>query len=206
MTEIINPQQWLKELQEKLEEDAKFASEQLAQAQPVYYVIRDYRLDIVPDGYGDIIKYVDRENCVDYTPREAIESLLEDDDLTVEDITQSFDGQTYDIIFTEDEKVDQSVPEWKCCAFLDEYEPAQHLERRCFAVVPYIVSDTMFLTHKEAAAHLKANYYHYTKDAHTYAMTAWRSPQVRDLLQLLRTIDFDASDIKFKEHDTINAS
>jgi hypothetical protein len=35
----------------------------------------------------------------------------------------------------------------------------------------------MFLTQKAAEEHLRANYYHYSKDATTYAMTAWRSKE-----------------------------
>ena len=51
--------------------------------------------------------------------------------------------------------------------------------------------DTMFLTNREAKEHLKSNHYHYTSKAHTYAMTAWRSPQVEKLIHILQTADFE---------------
>ena len=54
-----------------------------------------------------------------------------------------------------------------------------------------IVPNTMFLTLREAEGHLKANYYHYTTEAHTYGMHAWRSPEVAQLIKLLHTVDFD---------------
>lgn len=54
-----------------------------------------------------------------------------------------------------------------------------------------IVPDTTFLTLREAEEHLKANYYHYTTEAHTYCMHAWRSPDVAQLIKLLHTVDFD---------------
>lgn len=54
-----------------------------------------------------------------------------------------------------------------------------------------IVADTMFLTLREAEDHLETNYYHYTNEARTYAMTAWRSPDVAQLIKLLHEVDFN---------------
>ena len=45
--------------------------------------------------------------------------------------------------------------------------------------------DTMFLTQKAAENHLKANYYHYSEDAHTYAMTSWRNRETEIDWELL---------------------
>lgn len=53
-----------------------------------------------------------------------------------------------------------------------------------------IARNTMFLTLREAKAHLQANYYHYDSEAHPYAMTAWRSPQVEQLYKILHEVDF----------------
>jgi site-specific recombinase XerD len=49
-----------------------------------------------------------------------------------------------------------------------------------------------FLTKEEAKQHLEANSHHYSSEAHTYAMTAWRAPKVERLLQILETMDWDA--------------
>lgn len=51
--------------------------------------------------------------------------------------------------------------------------------------------NTMFLTNRECKAHIKANYYHYPKDAHSYAMTAWRSPEVSKVWNILEKINCD---------------
>ena len=59
----------------------------------------------------------------------------------------------------------------------------------------YIVPDTLFLTKREALKHLEINAHHYTKDAHTYAMTAWRSPEVQQLLEIIETFDWDKVEI-----------
>jgi len=52
-----------------------------------------------------------------------------------------------------------------------------------------IAQDTMFLTLKECKEHIKSNSYHY-KNPHPYAMTAWRSPQVARLYEILMNTDW----------------
>lgn len=54
-----------------------------------------------------------------------------------------------------------------------------------------IQENTMFLTKREAEGYLKANYYHYNSTAHTYAMTAWRSPQVERLYKILQNTNWE---------------
>lgn len=53
-----------------------------------------------------------------------------------------------------------------------------------------IVEDTMFLTNKSCKEHIQANSYHYNKP-HSYAMTAWRSPQVEKLYKILENTNWD---------------
>lgn len=54
-----------------------------------------------------------------------------------------------------------------------------------------IVPDTFFLTNRECKDHLKANAHHYNKTAHSYAMTAWRSPQVECLYKILENTNWE---------------
>lgn len=63
--------------------------------------------------------------------------------------------------------------------------------------VDIIYPNTMFLTHKECEEHLKEYGYNYSKDAHAYAMTAQRSPEVETLLNILESVDWDS--VNFKE-------
>ena len=53
-----------------------------------------------------------------------------------------------------------------------------------------IKQDTMFLTLRECKEHIELNHYHYNDTVHTYAMTAWRSPQVEKLIKLLQEANF----------------
>jgi hypothetical protein len=73
--------------------------------------------------------------------------------------------------------------------FLDEYDYGN------FSLCNYrereeIVPNTMFLTLRECKEHIEKNHYHYVKP-HSYAMTAWRSPQVERLYKILQTTDWE---------------
>lgn len=63
----------------------------------------------------------------------------------------------------------------------------------------HIYPNTMFITKKDAKQHLESNHYHYSKDAHTYAMTAWRSPSVSQLYDILHNVDW--SKVKVEADD-----
>lgn len=52
-----------------------------------------------------------------------------------------------------------------------------------------VVEDTLFLTHREAAEHIKMNRHHYT-DPHPYVQTALRSPQFERLISILKEVDW----------------
>lgn len=53
-----------------------------------------------------------------------------------------------------------------------------------------LAENTMFLTLKECEKHIEANHYHYT-NPRPYAMTAWRSPQVKRLFEILENTEWD---------------
>ena len=50
--------------------------------------------------------------------------------------------------------------------------------------------NTLFLTLREAQNHIARNNHNYHTDAHPYAMTAWRSPQVEQLYKILQEVDW----------------
>ena len=53
-----------------------------------------------------------------------------------------------------------------------------------------IVTDALFITHKDCEEHLEQYGYNYEQDAHAYAMTAIRSPRYEKLIRILRTVDW----------------
>ena len=68
----------------------------------------------------------------------------------------------------------------------------------------YRYPDTMFLTNRSCKEHIAANHYHYSADAHSYAMTAWRSPEVSRLFDILDKINWKA--LKENAYGTGNAT
>lgn len=58
--------------------------------------------------------------------------------------------------------------------------------------IPYIYPNTLFLTHYDAQEHLRKYGYNYSPDTHAYAMTAGRSPRVEQLLNIIRTVDWNS--------------
>ena len=63
-----------------------------------------------------------------------------------------------------------------------------------FGIVEYEIYPKysgFFLTHKAAETHLKENAHHYSANATTYAMTAWRSHEADMLYRILQCVDFD---------------
>lgn len=67
----------------------------------------------------------------------------------------------------------------------------------------YVYPNTMFLTNRSCKKHIEINHYHYSADAHSYAMTAWRSPEVERLWNILDKIDWrkicEVSDVRNQE-------
>lgn len=70
----------------------------------------------------------------------------------------------------------------------------------------YTYPDTMFLTNRSCKEHIVANHYHYADDAHSYAMTAWRSPEVEHLWNILDKIDWKAMKEKAYGTDAFKGS
>lgn len=54
----------------------------------------------------------------------------------------------------------------------------------------HIYPDTMFLTNRSCKRHIELNHYHYDANVHSYAMTAWRSPEVEQLWNILQKVDW----------------
>lgn len=139
------------------------------------YVLVDSAGEIIADGQNDICVYINDNLCVknNFTKWKATYNGI----LCVEEINYllPYRSGLYGGI--------DNVNIWLEQYFQD------------YRIVPYKTvtknyENTMFLTQKAAEDHLKANSYHYSADAHTYAMTAWRSPEVMKLWSILRKVDW----------------
>ena len=165
---------FLKELQTELNTQDK-----LCQADPRFWVIRDYKWVIIPNDYAETFRVYDNEG-----DSWSIDGFLE----------YLRDNDSYDEVFEELEIPDDAVANFDLIDSvvdqINEESGFQDFEILGVTDEPFIVQDTMFLTNREAKEHIKSNHYHYTSRVHTYAMTAWRSPQVERLINILQTADF----------------
>ncbi len=174
----------------------------LGQRDPRFWVIMDYgfRAAAPDESPTHILEVTDGGDYARYTQSELIKLAYEDklendggdaaaewlDDLDLERIDDPSDGS-----YTLDKG-------WGFCDMGRIEEVCEgYFSPRCsewvYQVKESCISDnSMFLTLSAAEAHLKENHYHYDEQAHTYAMTAWRSPQVERLYDVLHEVDFRA--------------
>ncbi|MCY8169568.1 hypothetical protein MOC61_09500 [Bacillus inaquosorum] len=161
--------QFLKELQSELK-----TQDHDSQAAPRFWTVGDYEWvearEENAERYSVYLPYIAEAYVLD----DYLEDLKEDSELSKEALTELKKDDFDDPI------------EW-IQKYIDE-EAELIPERKVHIVRP----DTMFLTKAEAKAHIKLNRHHYTSEAHTYAMTAWRAPKVERLLNILETFDWDS--------------
>lgn len=176
----------------------------LSQADPRFWVIKGTEKEYgIESGYEDGSDLVDSENSTIYaTDMESAAKFIEDNLLGE---INGLDGV--------DRKIELAAGifhpciriSWKDGGFEDyvefdnmeevaEWLNEQGYEYRVsnYKNAPKIYPNTMFLTQKAAEDHLRANYYHYSEDAHTYAMTSWRNLETERLWKILQEVDWGA--------------
>lgn len=187
---------FLKELQKEMN-----TQDNVSQANPRFWVIKGTeKLYNVEDEDG--FELYDKDDCetVADNMKEILEFIKND---LLEDIC-SDSGVEYKLSLQEGIFNDSILVQW----LEDEYEEEEELETQedvanwikkfgydeyeviTYKIIPKIYENTMFLTQEDAENHLKSNDYHYSDDAHTYAMTAWRSPRVEKLVGILQKVDW----------------
>ncbi|MEC2237417.1 hypothetical protein P9G78_22225 [Bacillus subtilis] len=152
--------QFLKELQQELKNQ-----DSDGQAAPRFWTVGDYEWVEAraenAERYSVYLPYIAEAYVLD----DYLEDLKEDSELSKEALTELKKDDFDDAI------------EW-----IQKY-----IDEEAELIVHIVRPDTMFLTKAETKAHIKLNRPHYTSEAHTYAMTAWRAPKVERLLNILET-------------------
>lgn len=159
--------EFLKTLQNQM-----LTQDKVCQASPRFWVVAQYEKRPTSEDYADGSMLID-ECGEEYgeTVEEAVNKLLDEySELNSDD----FDG---------------------CENFIEVIETLVHNDITRFSEVYYtnehkIVRNTFFLTMCECKEHIQRNLYHYNQTVHSYAMTAWRSPQVEKLYEILENVDF----------------
>jgi len=169
MKSLIDDLLFLKELQHELN-----TQEHDGQASPRFWVVGDYKWVECSDDNAERFSVYLPNDGEAHEINYFLTEILDKDELSEEAIEEF-----------EDIDCEISAFDW----IQKHYDEGAslHSERK----EHYVRQDTMFLTRAEAKRHIELNHYHYTKEAHTYAMTAWRAPKVERLLKLLSECDFD---------------
>lgn len=179
---------FLKGLQDELNTQDTFG-----QADPRFWVVEEERYYPCPKGYEDRVVDYDHDGCCTMTLEEGVKAAF--------DIIQDEQGNHAATEWLSDWRItlDDRFDTWPmddravdaledCASMYDVPLDVIYKQRRS---VP--AADTMFLTYRECCEHIKRNDYHYS-NPRSFAMTAWRSPQIERLIEILRTADFDGMD------------
>jgi len=142
--------------------------------------------------YGDVTTLYSVDDVLN-----LIENYIENDDdnvtLIYNDLKSKIDdGLSLDQMFDEINNLKEKYPNEE---FLSKFKEEPYAE------VHTIKENTMFLTKKDAQEHLKFNKHHYNGSAHTYSMTAFRSPSYSRLLNILTNPDLDVTVYKSKTQE-----
>jgi hypothetical protein len=190
--------EFLKELQHEL-----LTQDTVCQASPRFWIVqgtvKEYGIDNRYNYDGETLVYTNGEwNEIAETLEEAYKYLTEEfegiDRYKFELTPSSI--EVYDIDDCENEAnleeidVNDYLFDLEDVAnFINLYNDNENFEVCCYRNVDKNYENTMFLTNRSCKDHIKANYYHYPKDAHSYAMTAWRSPEVEKVWNILEKIN-----------------
>lgn len=170
----------------------------VCQASPRYWVIKGSKT-VFEDGIdeGEVIR-INGEcfydvNTGDLTSlltntKEKLEDFLDKDDLYFTEENELIvvnDGEEYVV-----DDITSAFEVLSDILYMDDVEIGSYEKN------DIIYPNIMFLTHKECENHLRKYGYNYSEDAHAYAMTAYRSPEVETLLNILETVNWDSVNFK----------
>ena len=190
--------EFLKKLSEAMrtqEHDCQAAPRFWVVAQSVKeYVGEDYgsHVDLVTEDGDTVIENANVKNVVDYFMKEYSDEVKE------RRITINHTS-SYCEIFVLD-KENEEAEEEETLFDVDDvirfFEEHDIISDSYYRTIYYnindasICPDTMFITKESCKNHIRLNGYHY-HNPHTYAMTAWRSPEVEKLWKLLEETDWE---------------
>ena len=183
--------EFLKKLSETMrtqEHDCQAAPRFWVVAQSVKeYVGEDYGsyVDLVTEDGDTVIENANVKNVVDYFMKEYSDEVKE------HRITINHTPSYCDIFVLD--KENEEAEEEETLFDIDDvirfFEEHDIISDSYYRTVYYnindasICPDTMFITKESCKNHIRLNGYHY-HNPHTYAMTAWRSPEVEKLWKL----------------------
>lgn len=183
-------------------EDEQLAKSKYWEAQPAYYGIWTCEDMVVMDGYEEDHQF----HLVDdwgsgMSAREAFEYCWENEMIFDSDLEYAFtchDDITLEYLEKTKGALPDDIDDTEIKDFIVEHFNDE-FDYLLITRVGKVAQNAMFLTDKEAHEHLESNAHHYSHDAHVFCMTAWRNPALYDFMKALKDIDFEKSNLVFKE-------
>lgn len=171
--------EFLKDLQREIK-----TQDDDCQADPRFWVVGETKRQwgISPDfAEGSALIDGDEGGAVAESIEEAIKYIQENNE---DYFDNKFSDEDFEYIFDIDELVTllelKGFDTYSCNYYRDEHT---------------VVEDTFFLTKRACKQHIKLNDYHYNKP-HTYAMTAWRSPEYERFIAIFKSMNLDEIEVK----------
>lgn len=178
----------------------------VGQAAPRFWVVEGTERIFCGTEYGTDgeILYQDTDECADGLDN-AVEYFLnnyvaelEEKDIVIEkdDVMNGY-AVKHTVIDDDGDDLSDTVNVWTIEELIEALEEHDIIDSgsyssACYKLAPHIYPNTLFLTNRSCKSHIQWNHYHYSSDAHSYAMTAWRSPEVERLWGILDKIDWEA--------------
>lgn len=173
----------------------------VSQAAPRFWTVAGIRKNITSDEYADGEWLIcDSETVADGLEEsvEYFQKLIEDKSIIITRENTSFvsykvtkiDNESNEIIDEQDfiTAIDELIDVLVSLDVINEEE----YSTVCYRSEHYRYPNTMFLTNRSCKEHIAANKHHYDSHAHSYAMTAWRSPEVKKLWHILEKINWES--------------
>ena len=177
----------------------------VGQSAPRFWVVEGTKRVFCGEEYGTDgeVLYQDVDECADGID-DAVTYFLDNYDMTLAEkeivtITKDEFCNEYIVKHVVQHENDEEVLELESVTTISELIdtlesmeviPENVYESGYYRLEPCIYPNTMFLTNRSCKKHIEANHYHYSSDAHSYAMTAWRSPEVERLFNILDKINW----------------
>lgn len=173
------------------------------QASPRFWVVaqsikeytgEDYgsHVDLVTEDGDTVVEDANVKNVVDYFMNEYSDEI-EENRITVNHTPSYCEIFVLDKENGEAEEEETLFDIDDVIRFFEEHDiiSDSHYRTVCYNVNDTsICPDTMFITKESCKNHIRLNGYHYN-NPHTYAMTAWRSPEVERLWKILEETDWE---------------
>lgn len=150
------------------------------QASPRFWVVGDYKFVATDEEHAERTLIYTYDDCEARELQEYFDMLKDSGEYEEEQLQEL-----------------ENILDWEDSDDFLEWVH-EHVTKDCHLVFDreehVIKPDTFFLTKREAKEHIERNHYHYTSKVHTYALTAWRSPQVETLYKILESFDWSVLD------------